>query len=109
MMNAEKIKEIADEMEQYAEAIRANLKNFSVSMLDTGFLIYAVSDASAAERIDDTVYAEAKNVLRIFKAIKKTVDACGLIASIGNTEDFNEMMELVDDLEKELKEENNNE
>lgn len=100
MMNAEKIKEIADEMEQYAEAIRANLKDFSVSILEAGFLIYVV---------DDTVYAEAKNVLRIFKAIKKTVDACGPIASIGNTEDFNEMMELVDDLEKELKEENNNE
>ena len=108
-MNAERIKEIADEMEQYVEAIRTNVNDFSVSILKVAFELYAAGDVSITEMNDDTVYDSAKDVLRIFKAIYKLVDVCKPITWIEKTEDFDELMELVDDLEKELKEENNNE
>lgn len=108
-MNAERIKELADEMEQCVEAIRTNVKDFSVSILKVAFEIYAAGDVSITEMDDDTVYDSAKDVLRIFKAIYKLVDACKPIAYIEKTEDFDELMELVNDLEKDHKEENNNE
>lgn len=98
MMDSEKIKEIADNMEQYAEHINTNAKAFTVSLLEITIELCKESDVTLTEMLDD----------KIFKAIDKAVNAIKSISYISKNDGFEEMMKLVDDLEKALKEENNN-
>ena len=107
-MDSEKIKEIADNMEQYAEHINTNAKAFTVSLLEITIELCKESNATLTEMLDDKLYDEAKDAIRIFKAINKAVNASKSISYISKNDGFEEMMKLVDDLEKSLKEENNN-
>ena len=77
-------------------------------MLEITLELYKGGDESLKDRLNDPDIEEAKDILRIFKAINKASKSAVVLAGMATTEGFNEIMELVDDLEKALKEENNN-
>lgn len=105
-MNAERIKEVADKLEQCADSVKTNADLFIATMLEITLELYKGGDEYM---LNDPDIEEAKDILRIFKAINKASKSAVVLAGMATAEGFNEMMELVDDLEKELKEENNNE
>lgn len=109
-MNAERIKEVADKLEQCADSVKTNADLFIATMLEITLELYKGGDESLKDMLNDPDIEEAKDILRIFKAINKaSKSAVVVLAGMATTEGFNEIMGLVDDLEKELKEENNNE
>lgn len=109
MMNAEGIKEVADKLEQCADSVKTNADLFITTMLEITLELYKGGDESLKDMLNDPDIEEAKDILRIFKAINKASKSAVVLAGMATTEGFNEIMELVDDLEKKLKEENNNE
>ena len=108
-MNAERIKEFADKLEQCADSVKTNADLFIATMLEITLELYKGGDESLKDMLNDPDIEEAKDILRIFKAINKASKSAVVLAGMATTEGFNEIMGLVDDLEKELKEENNNE
>lgn len=108
-MNAERIKEVADKLEQCADSVKTNADLFIATMLEITLELYKGGDESLKDMLNDPDIEEAKDILRIFKAINKASKSAVVLAEMATTEGFNEIMGLVDDLEKELKEENNNE
>lgn len=109
MMNAEKIKEVADKLEHCADGVKTNADTFIATMLEITLELYKGGDESLKDMLNDPDIEEAKDIIRIFKAINKASKSAVVLAGMATTEGFNEIMELADDLEKELKEENNNE
>lgn len=108
-MNAEKIKEVADKLEHCADGVKTNADTFIATMLEITLELYKGGDESLKDMLNDPDTEEAKDIIRIFKAINKASKSAVVLAGMATTEGFDEIMELVDDLEKELKEENNNE
>lgn len=108
-MNAERIKEVADKLEQCADSVKTNADLFIATLLEITLELYKGGDESLKDMLNDPDIEEAKDILRIFKAINKASKSAVVLAGMATTEGFNEIMELVDELEKELKEENNNE
>ena len=111
-MNAEKIKEVADKLEQCADSVKTNADLFIATMLEITLELYKGGDGSLKDMLNDPDIEEAeeaKDILRIFKAINKASKSSVVLAGVATTEGFNEIMGLVDDLEKDHKEENNNE
>lgn len=108
-MNAKKIKEVADKLEHCADGVKKNADTFIATMLEITLELYKGGDESLKDMLNDPDIGEAKDIIRIFKAINKASKSAVVLANMATTEGFNEIMELVDDLEKELKEENNNE
>lgn len=109
MMNAEKIKEVADKLEHCADGVKTNAETFITTMLEITLELYKGGDESLKDMLNDPDIEEAKDIIRIFKAINKASKSAVVLAGMATTDGFNEIMELVDDLEKKLKEENNNE
>ena len=107
-MNAEKIKEVADKLERCADGVKTNAETFIPTMLEITLELYKGGDESLKDMLNDPDIEEAKDIIRIFKAINKASKSAVVLAGMATTEGFNEFMELVDDLEKKLKEENNN-
>ena len=108
-MNAERIKEVADKLEQCADSVKTNADLFIATMLEITLELYKDSDGSLKGMLNKLDIEEAKDIIRIFKAIDKASKSAVVLTGIATTGGFNEIMKLVDDLEKELKEENNNE
>jgi hypothetical protein len=109
MMNAEKIKEVADKLERCADGVKTSANTFIAAILEITLELYKDGDESLKDMLNNPDIEEAKDIIRIFKAIDKASKSAVVLAGMATTEGFNEIMELVDDLEKELKEENNNE
>lgn len=109
MMKAEKIKEVADKLEQCADGVKTSANTFIAAILEITLELYKDGDESLKDMLNNPDIEEAKDIIRIFKAIDKASKSAVVLAGMATTEGFNEIMELVDDLEKELKEENNNE